>query len=63
MPKQTIYFVVNVYDYDEPAFVQLYDSRDAAERHADRLNKHFGSDEDEPVFEVWKRAVLSKFNH
>ena len=62
MPEQTIYIVVNVYDYDTPAFVQIYDNRAAAEQHAAHLNNHLGSDEDEPVFEVWEEAVLSEFN-
>ena len=62
MPKQTIYRVVNVYDYDTPDFVQMYDNRAAAEQHAAHLNKHLGSDEDEPVFAVWEETVLSEFN-
>ena len=61
MPKQTAYAVVNVYDYEEPATIQLYDNRAAAERHAAHLNKHLGADEDEPVFEVWEESVRSEF--
>ena len=62
MPKQTIYIVSNVYDYDAPDFVWAYDNRAAADQHAAHLNNHLGSDEDEPVFEVWEEAVLSEFN-
>ena len=62
MPKQSVYIVVNVYDYEEPATIQIYDNRAAADQHAAHLNKHLGSDEDEPVFEVWEEAVLSEFN-
>ena len=62
MPKQAVYVVVNVYDYEEPATIQIYDNRAAADQHAAHLNKHLGSDEDEPVFEVWEEAVLSEFN-
>ena len=64
MPKQAVYVVVNVYDYEEPATIQLYDNRDAAEQHAANLNAHLGSDEDEdePVFAVWEEVVLSEFN-
>ena len=62
MPKQTVYLVVNAYDAEAPTPVQLYDNRAAAERHAAHLNAHLGSDEDEPVFEVWEEAVLSEFN-
>ena len=61
MPKQTIYLVVNEYDYDSPAFVQSYDNRTSADQHAALLNKHLGSDEDEPVFAVWERTMLSEF--
>ena len=61
MPKQTVYLVVNVYDYEEPATIQLYDNRAAAEQHAAHLNKHLGSDEDGLVFDVWEEAVLSEF--
>ena len=62
MSKQTIYIVVNIYDCEDPAFVRLYDNRAAADQHAAHLNKHLGSDEDEPVFAVWEEAVLSEFN-
>ena len=62
MPKQTIYRVVNVYDYDTPDFVQMYDNRAAAEQHAAHLNKHRGADEAGLVFAVWEAAVLSEFN-
>ncbi len=62
MPKQAVYIVVNVYDYEEPATIQIYDNRAGADQHAAHLNKHLGSDEDEPVFEVWEEAVLSEFN-
>ena len=62
MPKQTVYLVVNEYDAESPAPVRLYDNRAAAEQHAAHLNNHLGSDEDEPVFEVWEEAVLSEFN-
>lgn len=62
MPKQTIYAVVNVYYYEEPATIQLYDNRAAAEKHAAHLNKHRGSDEGELVFVVWERTVLSEFH-
>lgn len=61
MSEQTIYLVVNIYDSEDPTPVQLYDNRAAAEQHAAQLNKHLGSDEDEPVFEVWEDAVLSDF--
>ena len=61
MSKQTVYLVVNVYDYEEPATIQLYDNRAAAEQHAAHLNKHLGADEDEPVFEVWEESVRSEF--
>ena len=61
MTQQTIYLVVNVYDYDTPGFVQRYDNRAAAEQHAAHLNKHRGSDEDAPVFSVWEWDVLSEF--
>ena len=61
MPKQIVYHVVNVYDYEEPATIQLYDNLDAANQHATHLNKHLGSDEDETVFEVWEEDVLSEF--
>ena len=62
MTEQTIYLVVNVYDYEEPATIQIYDSRAAADQHAAHLNKHRGSDEDRLVFEVWEEGVLSEFN-
>ena len=62
MPKQTIYLVLNIYDGEDPTPVQVYDNRAAADQHAAHLNKHLGSDEDEPVFEVWEEAVLSEFN-
>lgn len=62
MPKQAVYVVVNVYEYEEPATIQIYDNRAAADQHAAHLNAHLGSDEDEPVFEVWEEAVLSEFN-
>ncbi len=64
MPKQTVYIVVNLYDYDYDnlVFVQLYDNRAAADQHAAHLNKRLGADEDEPVFAVWKWDVLSEFN-
>lgn len=62
MTKQTAYLVVNMYDYDAPVFVRIYDNRAAADQHAAHLNAHLGSDEDEPVFEVWEAAVLSEFN-
>ena len=62
MTKHLIYLVVNTYDCEDPAFVQLYDNRNAAEQHAAHLNKHLGCDEDEPVFEVWEEGVLSEFN-
>ena len=61
MTEQTVYRVVNVDDYEEPAFVRLYDNRAAADQHAAQLNKLLGSDEDEPVFEVWDWAVRSEF--
>ncbi len=62
MPKQTIYLVFNVYDYDTPDFVRAYDNRDAAEQHAAYLNKYFEYLEDELVFEVREGGVLSEFN-
>ena len=62
MTQQTIYIVVKIYDYEDPAPVRLYDNRAAADQHAAHLNAHLGSDEDEPVFEVWEEAVLSEFN-
>lgn len=62
MPKQTAYIVINAYDVEAPIPVQLYDNRAAAEQHVAHLNKHFGSDEDEPVFAVWEWDVLSEFN-
>ena len=58
MPKQTVYLVLNVYYGEDP----IYDNRAAAEQHAAHLNKHLGSDEDEPVFSVWEADVLSEFN-
>ena len=61
MPKQTVYLVVNAYYAEAPTPVQLYDNRAAADQHAAQLNKHLGSDEDEPVFEVWDWAVRSEF--
>ena len=61
MTEQTIYSVVNMYDYEEPATIQIYDNRNAAEQHAAHLNRHLGSDEDEPVFGVWEDTVLSDF--
>ena len=62
MTKQPVYPVVNAYDAEAPTPVQLYDNRDAAEQLAAHLNAHLGSDEDEPVFEVWEEVVLSEFN-
>ena len=62
MPKQTAYLVINAYDAEAPTPVRLYDNRAAADQHAAHLNAHLGSDEDEPVFEVWEEAVLSEFN-
>ena len=62
MPKQAVYIVVNVYDYEEPATIQIYDNRAAADQHAAHLNKHRGPDEDGPGFEVWEGGVLSEFN-
>lgn len=62
MPKQTVYLVLNMYDYDIPTFVQIYDNQAAADQHAAHLNAHLGSDEDELVFSVWEEPVLSEFN-
>ena len=62
MTKQIIYIVVNMYDSEDPAFVQLYDNRAAAEQHAALLNKPLGRYEDDPVFVVWEDTVLSEFN-
>lgn len=66
MPKQTVYAVVNNYDYDAPVFMQIYDNRAAAEQHAARLNGNLnspiGGDEDDLIFEVWELAMLSEFN-
>lgn len=61
MPDQTIYLVINICDYDTPAFVMAYTNEAAALAHAADLNTHLAAEEDEPVFVVWEETALSEF--